>query len=139
MATQSTVSSAFENASATRETDAHDGILGSFFALSLGMGENYVRTTATVARTLTEETHKVVDAVIQFGDQAAQAAVRTTRKLSESLFGLVSDAIVRAEHGALVVLTHGQKTSDRVAELAAQTSKAAVGSRGLNTVAAART
>lgn len=139
MAAQSTVSSVFENASATREPDAHDGMLGSFFALSIGMGENCVRTTATVARTLTEESHKLVDAMLQFGEHATQAALRTTRKLSDSFFGIVTDAIGRSEHGALVVLTHGQKTSDRVAELAAQTSKAAVGSRGLNTVAAART
>jgi hypothetical protein len=138
MATQTRVNSALENANATREPDTSDGIVGSVFALSIGMVENGVRTSATVARTLTEETHKVVDAVIQFGEQGSQAVLRTAHKLTDSSFGLLTDAIGRTEQAALVMLTHGQKTSDRVAELAAQASQAALGSRGLNSMATTR-
>jgi hypothetical protein len=138
MATQTRVNSTLENANATREPDTSDGIVGSVFALSIGMVENGVRTSATVARTLTEETHKVVDAVIQFGEQGSQAVLRTARKLTDSSFNLLTDGIGRTEQAALVMLTHGQKTSDRVAELAAQASQAALGSRGLNAVATSR-
>ena len=137
MANQSS-SSTMDKTGTTREPDPSDGVFGSFLTLSMGMVENGIRTSAGVARTVTEEAHKFVDAVIQFGDQANQSVVRTARKLSDSGFSLATDAIGRTEQAALVVLTHGQSTSDRVAELAAQASKAAVGSRGLHRAAATR-
>ena len=60
------------------------------------------------------------------------ALLRTARKINESAFGLLTDIVNRLEGAALVVIAQGQQTSDRVAELAAQASQAAVGSRGLN-------
>jgi hypothetical protein len=114
-----------------RSPDGRDGILGSFFTLSLGMVESGVRTTASVGRTLASESQKVTEAVISLNEQSSQALLRTARKLNESAFGLLADAFTRLENAALVVISQGQQTSDRVAELAAQASQAAVGSRGL--------
>jgi hypothetical protein len=114
-----------------RQPDPRDGILGSFLALSLGMIESGVRTSANVTRTLTGESQKVGEALIQLNEQSSQALLRTARKLNESTFGLLTDMVNRLESGALVVIAQGQQTSDRVAELAAQASQAAVGSRGI--------
>ncbi|MFT3922974.1 MAG: hypothetical protein QM778_10600 [Myxococcales bacterium] len=115
-----------------RQPDARDGILGSFFSLSLGMVESSVRTTANLGRTVTTESQKVGEAMITLNEQSSQALIRTARKLNESAFGLLTDVVNRLEGAALVVISQGQQTSDRVAELAAQASQAAVGSRGLN-------
>jgi hypothetical protein len=79
----------------------------------------------------------VTESLIQVNEQMSQALLRTTRKVNELGFGLVMDMINRVEHGTLVVLSHGQQTSDRVAELAAQASQAAVGSRGIGAAARA--
>jgi hypothetical protein len=137
MEIESTIGSTSANDTrAARHPDSKDGILGSFLGLSIGMVESGVRTTANAARTLTTESQKVAEAVIQLGEQSSQALLRTARKLNESGFGLVHDALSRTESAALVVISHGQKTSDRVAELAAQASQATVGSRGLNAGAA---
>jgi hypothetical protein len=138
MEIETTIGSAVDSSTrAARHPDGKDGILGSFFSLSLGMLETGVRTTANVGRTLTSESQKVTEAVIQLEEHAAQALVRTARKLNESAFGLLSDAINRTEGAALVVLSQSQRTSDRVAELAAQASSGVVGSRGLNSAARA--
>ena len=127
-------STSSHNNFSTREPDSKDGVFGSFLALAFGMLESGLRTSASVARAVTTESHKISDALIQLEDQANQAIVRAVRKVSESSFGLATDAINRLEHAGLVLLTQSQRTTDRVAELAAQTSQAAVGSRGLNNV-----
>jgi hypothetical protein len=114
-----------------RHPDTRDGVVGSFWALSLGMVESSVRTAAGLGRTLTGESQKLGEALIQFNEQGFQALTRTARKLNDSSFGLLTDVVNRLESGALVVISHGQQTSDRVAELAAQASHAAVGSRGV--------
>ena len=129
-------STSSNNNFSTREPDSKDGVLGSFLALSFGMLESGVRSSASVARAVTTESHKITDALVQLEDQANQALVRAARKVSESSFGLATDAINRLEHAALVLLTQSQRTTDRVAELAAQTSQATVGSRGLNSARA---
>jgi hypothetical protein len=129
-------STSSQNNFSTREPDGKDGVLGSFLALSFGMLESSVRASASVARAVTTESQKISDAMVQLEDQANQALVRAIRKVSESSFGLATDAINRLEHAALVLLSQTQRTTDRVAELAAQTSQATVGSRGLNSVPA---
>ena len=121
-----------EGTRTARQPDTRDGILGSFFTLSLGMVESGVRTTASLGRTMTTESQKIGDAVITLNEQGSQALLRTARKINESAFGLLTDIVNRLEGAALVVIAQGQQTSDRVAELAAQASQAAVGSRGLN-------
>lgn len=114
-----------------RQPDTRDGVVGSFWALSLGMLESSVRTAAGVGRTLTGESQKMGEALIEFQEKGVQRMARTARKINESTFGLLTDVVNRLESGALVVIAHGQQTSDRVAELAAQASHAAVGSRGV--------
>lgn len=136
MAIETTIgngSSSFSDHGRTaRQPDTRDGILGSFFTLSLGMVESGVRTTANLGRTVTTEGQKVSEAVIALNEQSSQALLRTARKVNESAFGLLTDVVNRLEGAALVVISQGQQTSDRVAELAASASQAAVGSRGLN-------
>jgi hypothetical protein len=74
----------------------------------------------------------MTEAMLQLNEHTSQALLRTARKVNEAGFGLMTDVVNRLEHGALVMISHGQKTSDRVAELAAQASQAAVGSRGIH-------
>ncbi len=121
-----------EDRRTARQPDTRDGVIGSFFTLSLGMIESGVRTTASIGRTMTTESQRVGEAVIVLNEQGSQALLRTARKLNESAFGLLTDVVNHLESAALVVIAQGQATSDRVAELAAQASQVAVGSRGLN-------
>lgn len=118
------------NGRAARTPDSRDGVIGSVLALSLGMLESVVRTSGNVGRTLASEGQKLTESVIELNEQGSQALLRVARKVSESSFGLITDGCTSAEQAALVVLMHGQRTSDRVAELVAHASHAAVGSRG---------
>ena len=115
----------------TREPDEHDGVFGSFIALTIGMLESTVRTTGGICRSVCSESQKMVGATIDWSEETQKALFRTARQLNESSFGLAGEAIARTERAALVVLGQTQRTGDRASELAAQTSQAVMGSRGL--------
>lgn len=117
---------------ATREPDRHDGILGSWIALWVGMMESTVRTSGRFTKAAIGETQKAVDATVDWTEEMQQALFRTVRQANRAAFELAGEVVARSEQAALVVLRQSQSTGDRASELAAQASQAVIGSRGIN-------
>ena len=116
----------------TREPDSKDGIFGTWVTLWVGMIESTVRTTSRVSRAVLGEAKSAGNATIGFVEHGTQAMFRASRAVNDGGFGLADEAFSRVERAALVVLRQTQAAGDRASELAAATSQAVVGSRGMN-------
>ncbi len=116
----------------TREPDARDGIFGTWIALTTGMIESTVHTSARFSRGVLGESERAVSATLGWIEAVQQSLVRSVRHANEGVFSLANEAVNRSERAALVVLRHGQATTDRASELASAASHAVIGSRGTN-------